>query len=164
MSTQAQLLANRENAQHSTGPRSAEGKSRSAANSTRHGLSGCFAVLNHESLEEFLQLQADYQEQFQPENAHERFLVTQMVQAQWRLARIDSLESRAFEIFHDYRYCKTDPGAPTDDEARIFHNMDHGAPYFDHLHRYRTAAERSYYRAHKELMDGRSRQIKDTLD
>jgi len=64
MSTQAQLLANRENAQRSTGPRSAEGKSRSAANSTRHGLSGCFAVLNHESLEEFQQLQADYKEQF----------------------------------------------------------------------------------------------------
>ena len=38
MSTQAQIDANRQNAKHSTGPKSPEGRANSAANSTRHGL------------------------------------------------------------------------------------------------------------------------------
>jgi uncharacterized membrane protein YcjF (UPF0283 family) len=36
--SEARLRANRENAQHSTGPRTEEGKKRSALNSTRHGI------------------------------------------------------------------------------------------------------------------------------
>jgi len=36
--SEAQLAANRRNAQRSTGPRTAEGKARSSANATRHGL------------------------------------------------------------------------------------------------------------------------------
>jgi len=38
MSTQAQIDANRQNAKQSTGPKTAEGRASSAANSTRHGL------------------------------------------------------------------------------------------------------------------------------
>jgi hypothetical protein len=38
MSTQAQIDANRQNAKKSTGPKSEEGRTKSAANSTRHGL------------------------------------------------------------------------------------------------------------------------------
>jgi hypothetical protein len=38
MSTQAQINANRQNAKKSTGPKTAEGRATSAANSTRHGL------------------------------------------------------------------------------------------------------------------------------
>ena len=38
MSTQAQIDANRQNAKKSTGPKTAEGRAASSANSTRHGL------------------------------------------------------------------------------------------------------------------------------
>ncbi len=38
MSTQAQIDANRQNAKKSTGPKTEEGRTKSAANSTRHGL------------------------------------------------------------------------------------------------------------------------------
>ena len=38
MSTQAQINANRQNATKSTGPKTEEGRAKSAANSTRHGL------------------------------------------------------------------------------------------------------------------------------
>ena len=38
MSTQAQIDANRQNSKKSTGPKTAEGRANSAANSTRHGL------------------------------------------------------------------------------------------------------------------------------
>jgi hypothetical protein len=39
MTSQHRILANRANASHSTGPRTADGKARSRGNATRHGLS-----------------------------------------------------------------------------------------------------------------------------
>ena len=53
MATPAQILANRENALHSTGPVTSEGKSRSAQNATKHGLTSKSVVLPNESEEEY---------------------------------------------------------------------------------------------------------------
>lgn len=48
MTTAAQVEANRRNAQHSTGPRSQQGKARSSQNATKHGFTGRLLVgLNH---------------------------------------------------------------------------------------------------------------------
>jgi hypothetical protein len=49
MATAAQLLANQANAQHSTGPRTPEGKARSSRNSFQHGLTlGVLAIADEE--------------------------------------------------------------------------------------------------------------------
>jgi hypothetical protein len=48
MSTRSQILANRQNAQASTGPRTAQGKSTSSGNALKHGLSAGFRVLQSE--------------------------------------------------------------------------------------------------------------------
>jgi hypothetical protein len=53
MATTAQILANQQNAQKSTGPRSPEGKAASAQNAAKHGLSSAFRVLQHEDQDEF---------------------------------------------------------------------------------------------------------------
>lgn len=133
MATALQILANRENAQHSTGPRTDAGKSRSAANATRHGLTGGFSVLASESQAEFDQLLAAYTQEFQPSGPHQSFLVAQLAQSRWRLARIDRLETEAL-----------DSGDPGSVPASL--NL---------FSRYRSAAERSYHKAHRELMDAR---------
>jgi hypothetical protein len=55
-----QLAANRANASHSTGPRTSEGKARSAQNSRKHGFTATnFAVVRLEELEEVAHLRAD---------------------------------------------------------------------------------------------------------
>lgn len=46
MTTERQRAANRQNAQKSTGPRTAEGRKRSASNSRRHGMTGSIAEEN----------------------------------------------------------------------------------------------------------------------
>ena len=66
MSTAAQVLANRQNAVQSTGPITPEGKAASSRNATRHGLSGHFSVLPHESAEEFDGLAARLGAEFNP--------------------------------------------------------------------------------------------------
>src|SRR6516165_12780987 len=97
MATPAQITANQMNATHSTGPKTPEGKAAAARNATRHGLSGAFTVLPHEDQEEFDILLACFRDEFRPANQHECFLIEQMAQSRWRLARARRLESAMFD-------------------------------------------------------------------
>src|SRR6516164_6569308 len=78
MSSAAQILANRQNAAHSTGPKSPEGKQTSSRNATRHGLTGVFTVLPHDNPEDFHDLAARIRDEFHPQGETENFLVDQM--------------------------------------------------------------------------------------
>jgi hypothetical protein len=53
MATQAQILANRRNAQRSTGPKTAEGKATAAKNATKHGLFARYDVVISENQADF---------------------------------------------------------------------------------------------------------------
>jgi hypothetical protein len=143
MATAAQVLANRENARQSTGPRTAEGKQRSAANATKHGLSSAFTVLPDESQEEFDALAHQFRAEYQPQGEHQHFLIDQMIQARWRIARINRLEDAAL--------CQMmDSGATVDVRALAT------------FQRYRTAAERSYYKAQTEMHNARQQRHENT--
>ena len=56
MSTDKQKNANRENAQHSTGPNTEEGKEISSFNRFKHGLCGRFVMIAGESQQDFNRL------------------------------------------------------------------------------------------------------------
>ena len=53
MTTEAQVLANRSNAQKSTGPRTPEGKAAVAQNAVQHGLLAQEVVIKGEDPQEF---------------------------------------------------------------------------------------------------------------
>jgi len=154
MSSAAQILANRQNAAHSTGPKSPEGKQTSSRNATRHGLTGVFTVLPHENPEDFHDLAARIRAEFHPEGENETFLVEQMIQARCRLLRLQRLEALAFEQI------LTEPGSSTDPDARILAAFSASGNALDKLHRYATAAERSYYKALHELQKLRTQRQK----
>src|SRR5579883_1874657 len=97
MISAAQVTANQQNAQLSTGPRTEAGKAVSSQNGLSHGLSATFRVLVHESQSEFDALQEALESEFEPEGEHETFPVNQMTQSRWRLARIARLETAAFD-------------------------------------------------------------------
>ena len=153
MSSAAQIVANQKNAQLSTGPRSPEGKAVAARNSAKHGLSGAFRVLPNEDQDEFDVLLACLADEFKPATEHESFLIEQMAQARWRLARIRRIESAVFDDMMSGEIDCTDP-----DQAMAKRFLSGGDRALATLQRYAAAAERSYYRAHQEL--GRSRQMR----
>jgi hypothetical protein len=64
--SEAQLNANRENAQHSTGPRTADGKAKAALNAGRHFLSGQTIVMPGDSLELYSASSKQFREEWQP--------------------------------------------------------------------------------------------------
>ena len=133
MSSAAQLAANAANAQHSTGPRTPEGKARSSQNATRHGLTSTRLIVREDEREEFEQLQTSLLEEVHPEGALEQDVFTQLLHASWNLRRFRRLEA---EQFVD----GVDPLADPNREKEM-----------DRLARYQARIERSYYRALKEL-------------
>jgi len=157
MATAAQVTANQANATHSTGPKTPEGKAAAARNSTKHGLSGAFTVLPHEDQDEFDVLLACFRDDFKPANQHESFLVEQMVQSRWRLARAQRLEAAMFEqMLNGY--------IPAGEDQRIAAKLNSGGDRaLATIQRYATAAERSYYKAHTELMKSRQLRNKPNL-
>src|ERR1700688_2078227 len=95
----SKLAANRANAARSTGPRSPEGKSRSAQNSRKHGFTGStFAVVRLEDLNEVAQLRDDAVAVYRPVNSQELFAVERIAIAQQGMLRAARLESGLFTV------------------------------------------------------------------
>jgi hypothetical protein len=88
MSTQKQIDANRQNAQHSHGPTSPEGKQRSSLNATKHGLTGQSLVLSPDEQAPYAQFVKDYFEEWQPFDAITRQLTQQLCDAHWSIHQI----------------------------------------------------------------------------
>ena len=104
-SSQKRIEANCRNAQQSTGPRTADGKAKSATNSTIHGFSslnqnplapGCFLHTEDES--QFLGLLNEYVVTYNPQHPDELDLLTEAVFAKWRQQRIWLAETAKIEI------------------------------------------------------------------
>jgi hypothetical protein len=85
--------SNRRNAQHSTGPKTPEGKQRSSLNALRHGLTGQIVVMPHEDLAAYQRHVKSFTTEFQPQGAAESNLVQGMADATWRLNRVASMEA-----------------------------------------------------------------------
>ncbi len=81
MATEAQIRANRSNAQKSTGPRTPEGKAKSARNATKHGLTAQHIVLSTEDQEVY--------------DAHrEQMLAERIISLSWRLDRAVRIQTQ----------------------------------------------------------------------
>ena len=97
MSSKAQIAANRRNAQESTGPRSVEGKRRSALNALKHGFTAKMALLPGEDPAQFDQFMQEMVADISPRVPLEHQLVLRAGSLLWRLRRIPSFEVALFE-------------------------------------------------------------------
>jgi uncharacterized protein YecA (UPF0149 family) len=129
MATPAQLLANRQNAELSSGPVTAEGRARVSQNATKLGL---FSVANFVRPEEqgiFNEFESGYMAELSPATFLEQTLAREIIHAAWRLRRCATLEVAP-------------PESLTDEELdRLQISID----------RARAAAQRTFHRSLKEL-------------
>src|SRR6266849_6711394 len=96
MASPTQIRSDRRNAARSTGPRTPAGKAGVRLNAVSHGLSSAHAVLAHEDRCAFDEMLNALFSEFTPRGEHERFLVQQMGESRWRLARLHRLEAAVF--------------------------------------------------------------------
>src|SRR6266700_2379954 len=97
MSSQAQIDANRLNAQLSTGPTTIPGKQTSRLNSFKHGAYAKNSDLTGEDTGKFAQRAIQYQLELQPAGLEEIFHVDVMRSAHEELDRVNLLENAAME-------------------------------------------------------------------
>jgi hypothetical protein len=97
--SEAQIAANRENATHSTGPKSDIGKAIVSQNRTVHGLNynpETFRVLACQDQAQYDALLQALREEQNPLNTTESLLVTAMAQHTWLLQRANRLQEICF--------------------------------------------------------------------
>ena len=140
--SEAQLAANRANAQLSTGPTSAAGKEISSRNNFRHGLTqteGDLVLLDNESSTEYSRALAAFQAEWQPVTPTDHDLVERLASRQW-------LRRRAMKL--QKLYLASD-GQITDEKQ------------FALYRRYEVQHERAYNKALSDLIRLRSLRLRE---
>jgi hypothetical protein len=89
---------NRANAQHSTGPKSSEGKKQSSLNALRRGLIGQIVVMPTEDLQAYQQHVKSFTDELNPKGVIEANLVQALADTSWRLNRVAALETNLLTL------------------------------------------------------------------
>ncbi len=98
MSTPNRAEINQANAQHSTGPKSVEGKRKSSLNALRHGLTGQIVVMPTEDLQAYQRHLESFTEEYRPKGPTEAHLVQALADTSWRLNRVAALETNLLTL------------------------------------------------------------------
>jgi hypothetical protein len=129
MSSTAQILANRQNAEKSSGPVTPEGRARVSQNATKLGLFSVANFVRPEERDIFDDFESGFIAELAPDTLLEETLAREIIHAAWRLRRCASLEV-------------SPPEDLTDEELdRVQISID----------RARAAAQRTFHRSLKEL-------------
>lgn len=106
------MEANRRNAQQSTGPRTEAGKKISSLNALRHGLTSRVVVLPSEDLAAYQKYSTEYLASLAPETFPETQCAQTIIDTQWRLNRVRSLEEGMLALGHNSPAGQHDYGHP----------------------------------------------------
>jgi len=179
--SQKRLAANRANAVRSTGPRSEDGKARSAKNSLKHGFTAAsFAVLRMEDVRELETLRAEAIHVYRPVNSEELFAVERIALSKLSILRAARLEGGMFTDIlgmslndsNVHPFVSLPSALEADpkfhgEQVRAYalanglNRMMRGPNAFALFLRYQTLAERQYRRAVEEF--DRLKRLRDEL-
>jgi hypothetical protein len=150
MSSQAQIDANRLNAQKSTGPRTAVGRAAVRLNGVTHGLTAKTLILKGESEDDFNALFESLEAEHQPETPTEQTLVGDLAMAIWRRRRLYNMEAgcynKCLKGLADYANQEK-----LDDSCRLGMVANFESDAIALIGRQEARLERTYYRALHEL-------------
>src|ERR1022692_2935800 len=144
MSTPSQIAANRLNAQQSSGPRSAQGKAASSANSLKTGLYARSQIIAGEDPAEPRALADSYFLRWEPAAPEESFLVATLVDSEWLLRRYSLADAQIW----DYQGADA---SVRDKPNGMGLNFIRCREYFPLLQRRIDSAYRSFHRALRDL-------------
>ncbi|MBL8209951.1 MAG: hypothetical protein JNK87_04535 [Bryobacterales bacterium] len=130
MASAAQMIANKANAQHSTGPRTEAGKSTSSQNATKHGFTAKTFVILPGQEDAFTELESTLRQQFAPEPGYQEFVFNRILHAAWNQHRCECAE---VELHAESSTPTRDPFITDDFERKV-----------RLLATYATRAERSF--------------------
>jgi hypothetical protein len=150
MATDKQTEANRQNAQHSTGPKTADGRAAVRLNGLKHGLTAQTLILPGENEADFQDLLDSYEAEHEPTTPTENTLVSQLAMATWRMRRLYRIETG----FYAYKLKALSDAATRhklDDFGRLGMVADCSNDTLATLNRQEARLERSFYKALQEL-------------
>ncbi len=150
MATEAQITANRRNAEKCTGPRTAEGKAASSQNALKTGIDAKSEVIRCESQPEHDELSAEFYARFVPTLPEERSLVDMLIRSEWLCRRYATIDACVWER----GFIETDS-----ESLGLVYLRSQAA--FDRLNRRINAAQRNYQQALKQLLALRARRLSE---
>jgi len=100
MATESQILANRRNAQKSTGPRTREGRAVVSQNAVKHGLLARQAVISSEKQADFDLYREHILSELAPESPMESMLAERIVTLSWRLKRTGRIQAQTIDAMN----------------------------------------------------------------
>ena len=163
MSTESQVKANRKNAKKSTGPKTTEGKAKSAQNAIKHGLTACYNVIEIEDREEFDFFRLEMLDDLYPIGPMQYRLAERIVSLSWRLRRAEIMHDKTIDdllqkdrdwLYFDMDEYRIHPDLPGD-ELALGHmaqsDFSKRRAVLDRLIMYERRIENSMYKTMKQL-------------
>jgi hypothetical protein len=158
--TPGRIAASRENAQHSTGPRTPEGKAAAAQNARTHGLLSRVALLPGEDGDALRALREALVLELAPVGELGVLLADRVIACAWRLRRAQGVEvgvfehrepSKADQMLARLARGREEDATPSSRLGQAFVEDGQSGDTFSKLARYETTLERSLFRALHEL-------------
>jgi hypothetical protein len=143
-----QVVANRRNAQKSTGPRTANGKHIASKNALVHGILSGDLMVGTEDPTQFQALLNGLVTDFQPVGTNEIMLTEKMAIALWKMKRLNAVEAatiKSAQSITNAKHAIAPPGS-----LGSLHNaltLNAFPNNTDRLIRYQSQLEGQYYRA-----------------
>jgi hypothetical protein len=100
MASPAHAVINKENAQHSTGPKTEAGKRTSSQNAIKHGLTGQLVVLPTEDAAQYSSFRTKLFADLAPQDTVEQLLAQTIVDSHWRAERARTIETNIYALAH----------------------------------------------------------------
>ena len=151
MATEKQIAANRKNAQRSTGPRTPEGKARSAMNALKHGLTSRGGPFPGEDPNEFTDHQLQMSRDLDPNGPVEAFLAERICRLSWFLLRASRFTLTAMHELYERTAAESDTKKHPDIHlGRMIANDFSDARVLDRLSIYERRFETSLFKTMRQ--------------
>ncbi len=147
---------NRENAQHSTGPRTVEGKERVRLNAVKHGMYSQTVLIPTEHQAAFEQDRTVLQARYRPETIEEHEFVQTILECRWRLSQAFNTELNLQRLAEEQQLASIDELFGEQDETvrralAQAAGFQANARIFDQIRRHQARMQRTIDRSASEL-------------